>query len=674
MKNNRITAFLLALIMTAAVSVGCAEKAKPDSSLQQPPTEVAVSIETDTSKADDTKLESYGLKDDYYAYVNAKLLSEHGTETWNHFFDLMDKSYSEQKLIIQNAAGNLDCYDKTSSEYKLGSLYKKATENNKNSISDFDKLFEPVMNADNIPDFLTELAKLQYNYGVDTLFNMEVLAPDENPGEYMVFLKPLNYFHDAEDYHDEDVDEFSIDVAEDNKAYFTEYMQRLLKLADKDTSSVDKVYEFVRVVAKSENSDTYQAVKLENVQRQIPNINLKNYLSGIFKSVPNEFMAKDISAYTKLNEYITEDNLNMLKNYVYMINLSKYADYLGSDFVKVKNEMEEMYIGDVENSDMEKMLVQQVSDLLKWDMGKLYTEKNFSKDKQENIQKIVGDLIAEYKSMIGEEDWLSDETKTKSIKKLEGIKIRIGMPDDIGLYLSAYQPANDGYFADVMQIKSMDTRKQYDNYSVKVDRNIWNVLPQEMTPCYYPTDNSINIPVAALEAPYFSSTASEEENLGAIGTIIGHEITHAFDDLGSKYDENGDLNNWWTSNDKEAFEARAGKIVSYYYRYKTPGIMRQDGEQTLGENIADLGSMNCLSRIVKRKGLNAEKFFESYANSWASTTDDLSAAMMSGMDEHAADKVRVNAVLSSCDLFYETYHLSEQDKMFIKSSERVKLW
>lgn len=594
MKNNRITAFLLALITTAVVFAGCNETSKPDSDVKQNATEAVSSalIETDTSETNDAKPESYGLKDDYYAYINAKLLSEHGTETWNHFFDLLDKSYSEQKLIIQNAAGNLDSHDKTSSEYKLGSLYKKATENNKNSISDFDKLFEPVMNANNVTDFLTELAKLQYQYGVDTLFNVEVLAPDENPGEYMVFLKSLNYFHDAEDYHDEDFDEFDGEIAEDNKAYFTAYMQRLLKLADKDTSSVDQVYEFVRSVAKAENSDTYKAVKFENVQQQISNINLKDYLSGIFKSVPNEFMAKDILAYAKLNEYITEDNLNMLKNYVYMINLSKYADYLGSDFVKVKNEMEEMYIGDIENSDMEKMLVQQVSDLLKWDMGKLYTEKNFSKDKQECVQKIVDDLIAEYKDMINEEDWLSDATKAKAVKKLEAIKIRIGMPDDIGSYLSAYQPSDKGYFADVMQIKSEYARKQHDNYTLQVDRSQWNILPQEMTPCYYPTDNSINIPVAALESPYFSVAASEEENYGAIGTIIAHEITHAFDDLGSKYDENGDMNDWWTPNDKKAFEERAEKIVSYYNQYKTPGTMRQDGEQTSGSRFYELSDKN----------------------------------------------------------------------------------
>ena len=156
--------------------------------------------------------------------------------------------------------------------------------------------------------------------------------------------------------------------------------------------------------------------------------------------------------------------------------------------------------------------------------------------------------------------------------------------------------------------------------------------------------------------------------------IIGHEITHAFDDLGSRYDENGDLVNWWTEADRKAFEERAEKIVAYYDDYETPGIMRQDGRQTLGENIADLGSMRCLTRIVEKKGLSAKRFFESYANAWASTSDALSDAIISGMDEHAADKVRVNAVLSSCKLFYQIYDVRKGDAMYIKPEDRVGLW
>lgn len=135
------------------------------------------------------------------------------------------------------------------------------------------------------------------------------------------------------------------------------------------------------------------------------------------------------------------------------------------------------------------------------------------------------------------------------------------------------------YLENILQIRREASEKGYDAYGEPVDREVWNLLPQEMNPCYYPTDNSINIPVAALEAPYFSINAQEEVNLGALGTIVAHEITHAFDDLGSKYDENGDYVDWWTKKDREEYEKRAERIVTYYNHYKTPGAPPTDGKQ-----------------------------------------------------------------------------------------------
>lgn len=665
MKNKKVLILALTLAMGISLLAGCAGIA--NSSGSSSTTDSRAVISSDMESVEPPKEQKPGLKDDYYAVINEKLLNEHKDETWNHFYDLIDKAYEDQKSIIQSAA---ECTDKSSSEYKLSTLYLKAINNPKNSSDYYDRLFAPVMNADNLSAFLTELSKLQYEYGIDGIINTEVIAPDEDPANYAVYMKSLNYFLDAFDYQDGEEYE---EAANENKEYFTELMRGLLKLSGKETA-IDNVYEFVKSVALSEDSGVYKPVKLEELQKSLTNLDLTAYLGNIYKKVPAEVMAKDTAAYKKLNEYITEDNLEMLKNYVYMINLNKYVKYLGSDYVTFSNKMEETYIGDVEKIDFEKLAVKQVSELLKWDMGKLYTEKNFSEEKKQAVQKIVDEILAEYKEMLSAEDWLNDETKSKAIKKLENIKVRIGMPDNIEKYLSGYQPSDECYFADVMSIKGASAKKQFDRFTEKVDRNVWNVLPQDMTPCYYPTDNSINIPIVALEEPYFSLEYSDEKNLGAIGTIIGHEVTHAFDDLGSQYDENGDMVDWWTSEDRKAFNDRAEKIVTYYTSYKTPDTMQQDGKQTLGENIADLGSMNCLTRIVEHNGWNAESFFESYANIWASTMDGLSAAIVSGMDEHAADKVRVNAVLSSCELFVKTYGITESDKMFIDKDKRVKLW
>lgn len=659
MKKRRLLSIFLALALS--VLAGCSTPELPAASTPSSRTPVSESV-------------SAKRVDDFYAAVNETVLKEHDAEKtggWNWFYDLEDKSYQEQKAIIQAAAATPG--DAGSSEYKLGTLYTLATDQAKRDaegVTYFDNLMKPVMDAATIEELMDALAVLQYRYGFDALLNAEVLALDETPGEYTAQIKDMNFFLDVRDFADEGYEE-------ENRAYFTDYLARLLTLAGREQGekTAGEVYEFVNAIAMSRSEGEYKKISVDDLQKQLPNIDLRTYLGKIFRTMPTELNIKETASLAKLNSYLTADNLSLLKDYVYLANLEKMSVYMTSDMAKARFEMEETYLGDVTTYDPEKNAVTQVAALLKWDVGKLYTERNYTAEKRDAVYAMVNEIIAEYEAMLQEEDWLSQETRNRAINKLKAIRLRIGAPDDIGRYLSAYVPDPDkGYLENVTTLRREASEKLYDSYGQPVDRTVWQILPQELTPCYYPTDNSINIPVSVLEVPYLDAAADEAQNLGALGTIVGHEITHAFDDLGSQYDENGDFVNWWSAADRKAFEERSEKIVTYYNSYKTPGAMRQDGRQTLGENIADLGSMRCLTRIVEKKNLPAERFFESYANIWASTSNALSDALVSGMDEHAADKVRVNAVLGCCELFYQTYNVKDGNGMYIKPENRVGLW
>lgn len=660
MKKSKLLSLVLALTLTLSVLVGCSTPEQPDTST--PPSRTPISESVSAKRVDD-----------FYAAVNETVLKEHDAEKtggWNWFYDLEDKSYQEQKAIIQAAAtapGNAG-----SSEYKLGTLYTLAVDQARRDaegVTYFNELMEPVMEASTIGELMDALAVLQYRYGFDTLLNTEVLALDETPGEYTAQIKNMNFGLDVSDFEYEEAEE-------ENRAYFTDYLARLLTLTGREDGekAAGDVYEFVKAIVASRNEGEYKKVPVDDLQKQLSNIDLRAYLGKIFRTMPTELNARETSSLSVLNSYLTADHLPLLKDYVYLVNLEKFAPYMTSDMKKAKYEMEETYIGGADPIDPEKTAVTQVAALLKWDIGKLYAEKNYTAEKRDAVYAMVEAMITEYEAML-QEDWLSQETRDRAVSKLKAIRLRIGAPEDITRYLSAYVPDPDkGYLENVMMLRREASEKLYNSYGQPVDRTVWQILPQELTPCYYPTDNSINIPASVLEIPYFDPAASEAQNLGALGTIIGHEITHAFDDLGSQYDENGDFVNWWTAADRKAFEERSERIVTYYNNYKTPGIMRQDGRQTLGENIADLGSMRCLTRIVEKKKLPAEQFFESYANIWASTSDALSDAIVSGMDEHAADKARVNAVLSSCELFYQTYNVKDGDGMYMKPENRVGLW
>ncbi len=623
------------------------------------------------------KQPSYRHADDLYAAVNEKVLKEHDAEktggSWNWFFDLEDRSYQKQKAIIQTAAAAAATGRAGPSGYKLGTLYTLAMDQARRDLEGvayLDELMKPVMEAGTVGELMDALALLQYHYGFDTLLDIGVRAPDDNPGAYVARIRDMNFFLDVRDFEEEGYEA-------ENKAYLTDHLSRLLTLAGREDGkeTAEKVYTFVEAVAKSRDEGGYKKISVDELQKQLPNIDLRAYLGKIFRTMPAELNIKETASLATLNSYLTAEELPLLKDYIYSVNLQKFAPYMILDMEKARIEMEETYIGDADPLDPEKTAVTQVATLLSWDVGKLYADKDYTTEKKNAVSRMVEEMVEEYEAMLQEEDWLSKETRDRAVSKLKAIRLRIGAPEDIDRYLSDYVPDPDkSYLENVMALRREASEKLYDGYGQPVDRTVWQILPQELTPCYYPTDNSINIPVSVLEAPYFDPAADEARNLGALGTIIGHEITHAFDDLGSRYDENGDLVNWWTEADRKAFEERAEKIVAYYDDYETPGIMRQDGRQTLGENIADLGSMRCLTRIVEKKGLSAKRFFESYANAWASTSDALSDAIISGMDEHAADKVRVNAVLSSCKLFYQTYDVRKGDAMYIKPEDRVDLW
>lgn len=619
-------------------------------------------------------------KDDYYAAVNYERLKEHDAEktgeNWNWFYDLEDKAAKKQKEIVEEAAKMQQ--PANGSEAKIKTLYEQAMDQTKrdaDGLKHFNALFDPVLRANSIEELIEASTKLHAEYGFDALINFEPLAQDQSPDTYSLMLSDLNYFLDRRDFEDSE-------FAEENQRYFESYLSRLLELSGISEKSEARqvalqVYDFLKTVAQAEPGQELEPMKLADLQKLLPEVNLDAVIKETFpnaKSLPEEILVQNPGGLKVFARYLNKDSLTMLKSYLYLVNLHQSAPYLTRELQKARFESES---DEDESFDdyLKKQPFKQTADLLKWDLGHLYSERNYSPEKKKAVMDMVNKILEEYESMLAEEDWLSPATRQKAIEKLKNIDLRIGVPENIERYLLAYTlDPQKSYFENVLNIYKEGAQKSYAGYGKPVDRTVWQLLPQELNPSYYPTDNSINIPVAALEAPYFDLNASEETNLGALGTIVAHEITHAFDDLGSQYDEKGNYVNWWTDQDRKEFENRAKRIISYYDNYKTPGTMQQDGKQTLGENIADLGAMRALSRLVEKNNLDAKKFFESYANAWASTSTSLSDAIILGMDEHASDKVRVNAVLASNDLFNKIYDIQEKDGMYIRPEERAALW
>lgn len=258
------------------------------------------------------------------------------------------------------------------------------------------------------------------------------------------------------------------------------------------------------------------------------------------------------------------------------------------------------------------------------------------------------------------------------------MRVHIGFagkwPDDIDLVQIA-APADGGNLIDNILILFKTERDySFSRKDVPADRDVWNGVSTFTINAYYnPSDNSINIPAAILQDPVFSTQASEEENLGTIGTVIGHELTHAFDTNGAKYDASGNYRNWWTDADLEQFEARAQKVADYYDGFSAYGYPVH-GEQTVTENIADLGGVSIVTQLAVSEGLDLKKIYQSYANIWAAKFNEEAAKSRSLSDIHAPAKTRVNAVLSTIPEFYETYGVVPGDGMYKAPEERASIW
>lgn len=271
---------------------------------------------------------------------------------------------------------------------------------------------------------------------------------------------------------------------------------------------------------------------------------------------------------------------------------------------------------------------------------------------------------------------MSDKTKKQAMKKVDKLVVNVGYPE--GVWGNGVETANilapeKGGDCLTNAIEYLKNGNKVKNPTNKVNKKAWPLAVTEVNAMYDCTRNSITIPAGILQEPFFYADGNLAENLGGIGATVAHEISHAFDNDGANYDAEGSYKNWWTSKDYKKMRKIQRKMVKYFGSFSMEGIPL-DGEMTLPENIADLGAMECVMRLVPADQKSMEDFFVAYAKSWATKYSKESLENIMKNDEHAPDKLRVNAILSTTDAFYKTYGIVEGDGMYISPKDRVSIW
>jgi len=394
----------------------------------------------------------------------------------------------------------------------------------------------------------------------------------------------------------------------------------------------------------------------------------------------DSFILSEPNWLARMNELYTEDNVELMKAYLICDTATYMADILDQTCLDLLDDWTSTVYGIEIVTDIEDAAYSYCSVMLDMLVGRMYADAYVTAQTKADVEAMVADIVAVYRSRLEACDWLSEETKQMAIRKLDKLKIRVAYPDDWSRYEAAelsFAGSEEGgdLVGSICAAQRFFRQHTIERLITPSDGGWWITTPQTVNAFYDASDNSINIPAGILGGVYYDPDASDEANMGGIGLIIAHEITHAFDDFGSQFDENGNYVNWWTDADAEAFYTRLDAVASYFDRIEVLPGQSVNGELVVGEAVADLGAMSCMLEIAKESnGFDYRKFFESYAAMWRMMETEEGLMQRLQTNTHPPHYLRTNAIVQQFEEFHKAYDIVEGDGMYLAPEKRLSVW
>ncbi|MGH3945558.1 MAG: M13 family metallopeptidase [Pseudonocardiaceae bacterium] len=428
---------------------------------------------------------------------------------------------------------------------------------------------------------------------------------------------------------------------------------------------------------------TYNKFTIADATAQTPGLGWKVYLDAAGVTTP-DFVVSEPSYFTAVGTALTTEPLADWKSYLKFKLIDDLAPYLSDDFVTARFEFRNRDLaGQQEIRERWKRGVATVNGAMGDLLGQRYVQEYFPPDAKQRMDTLVSNLIDAFRTSIDGLDWMSDATKAEARDKLSKLAVKIGYPDKWKDY-SKLRVARDDLVGNLLRSAQLEHQRDLDRLGKPVDRDEWFTTPQTVNAFYHPSRNEIVFPAAILQPPFFDATADDAVNYGAIGGIIGHEISHAFDDQGRKYDGEGNLRDWWTPQDVQRFTERTAALTAQYSAYQPLPGEHVNGELTLGENIADLSGLAVAMRAYRLSlgqpaavmdGFTGEqRFFLGWAQAWRGKTRDEALRSQLLSDPHSPHEFRANGVVSNLPDYYAAFNLKEGDKLFRPPDQRVTIW
>ncbi len=624
-------------------------------------------------------------KDDFYAAVNKDALNrlelKPGRVMSGTLYDLQDDSTAKVNAIIKEAIEKGG--EKGSKEQKIADFYNNILDKesrNEIGVAPIKKYLTDIDSAKNVRELAEIQTKLIKNLYMAPLTAFSIITDFKDSTKYIMYFGTMGPCMTKD---------FYISGTDEQKASYLKYLKTIAEIAGDSITDkeLEDLYNLEKALAEKQlnpqeinNVDKiYNIYTFDEIQTLFPDIDLDKVLDSCGLKKEDNILIMDEELTKEFAKIFTDENLEALKNAAKLSVLMNYGGALNTAFTDASNTFNQEYLGISGSYSDEELATLTLSNIMPDYIGEIYAKKYFSEEAKQNVLKMVHDIISVYKERINKLEWMSAETKEKAINKLDKMGIKIGYPDksDSQLDNAEIKSKADGgsYFDNILEIAKANMQYLTELQGTSPDKTKWGMYPYTVNACYSATSNDITFPAAILQPPMYDVNASYEENLGAIGYIIAHEITHAFDSNGAKFDENGNAADWWTEHDYAEFEKRCEKMVNFYDKQEgLPGVP-MNGQLTLSENVSDQGAVQCITEVVsKLDNPDYAKLYHSMANAWASTKTREFAKYMAGADVHSEDKLRVNRVIVNCDEFYKAFGITEKDGMWVAPSDRVKIW
>jgi len=636
--------------------------------------------------------------DDFYSYANGAWIKKttipEDKSRYGSFDILQEENNAVLKEIFEKAASKKNA-PAGSSWQKVGDFFKAGMNTENVELKGIDPIRPELELIDKIADTneLQQLIAQLHASRVSPLFNIYAAQDRKNTTEIIVNLSQGGLGLPDRDYYTSE-DKRSTEIRNAYQQHLKQVFNLLGYDEEKAKQSAENVMaietrlanaSYTRLERRDPNK-TYNKVSLQEMQLNSPMFSWSDYFSGIGIEVPAEFVIDNPTFFSEISKMLSETAIDSWKSYLTWNVVNRFSPYLSSAFVEQQFSFYgKVLSGNEVNRPRWERVASSANMAIGELVGQIYVEENFPPEAKEKMVELVANLKAVYRERMQNLEWMSETTKQRAVAKLDAMNVKVGYPDKWKDY-SDYTVTAECYATNIKNALQFAFRQNMDKLGKPVDRTEWFMTPQTVNAYYSPTMNEIVFPAAILQPPFFNLYADDAVNYGAIGVVIGHEMTHGFDDQGRKYNKDGNLEDWWEPEDSEKFNELTQTIIDQYEAFVAIEDMNLNGKLTLGENIADYGGLTISYHALQKSyeknnrpkdidGFTPEqRFFLSYANVWRQVIRDQELMRRVKEDPHSPGKFRVNGALFNINEFYDAFGIKPTDALYRTPEVRPTIW